>query len=201
MIKISLVTNNGKKDVFANEDATLREVLNENRVNYSVCPIQLDGFTLKPGELDKTFADHGITESCYLSAVVKADNAAKVTIVGEAAVVTSALKLEDIKTAKKFRPDALKLVEDKEITYMIDYTTRSSGSINNVGATFSDVTDAEGHATITMCVTREGDMKEYVQDKIGLALLKLKKIEDNFAAALEGINADKAAIAALVDVQ
>lgn len=201
MIKIILTTNAGKKEIFANEDATLREVLDENHVNYGVGATQLDGYTLRPGELDKSFTEHGITESCYLSVVVKSDNAAKVTVVGEAAVITSALKLEDIQTAKKFRPDALKLIEDKQTVYAIDVTERSSGAINNVGATFSTTTDAEGRATITLNADRSTDIKEEIQNKIGLALLKLKKIEDNFAEALAGINADKAAIAELIDVQ
>jgi len=201
MIKIILTANGNKSEVFVSEDATLREVLDQNRINYSVGVTQLDGYTLKPGELDKTFAEHGITETCYLSVVVKSDNAAKVTVVGEAAVITSALKLEDIKTAKKFRPEALQLLEDKKQVYAIDVTERSSGAINGYGATFSNVTDAEGHATITLTADRTGDIKEMIQDKIGLALLKLKKVEDNFAEALAGINADKAAIAELIEVQ
>ena len=35
-----------------------------------------DSLTLSPGDLDKTFADFGIAEKCYLLNVVKADNAA-----------------------------------------------------------------------------------------------------------------------------
>ena len=31
--------------------------------------------TLKPGDLDKTFAEFGIKEKCFLMQIVKADNA------------------------------------------------------------------------------------------------------------------------------
>jgi hypothetical protein len=38
--------------------------------------MNLDGSPLHPGDLDKTFADFGIAEKCYLLNVVKADNVA-----------------------------------------------------------------------------------------------------------------------------
>ena len=37
--------------------------------------INLDGSTLNPGDLDKTFADFGIKENCFLLNVAKVDNA------------------------------------------------------------------------------------------------------------------------------
>ena len=201
MIKVTLLTNNGKEYPFANEDSTIREFLDQNHVNYGVGVTQLDGYSLKPGDMDKTFAQFGIGETCYISCVMKADNAAKVTVIGEAVVVTSDLKLEDIETAKKYRPEALKLFKDKEQIFEIDTSDRSSGSINKYGATFSKTTDAEGHATITLQVDRTGDVAAEIQDKIGLALLNLKKIEEGFGAAIESINADKAAIAQLIEVK
>lgn len=44
-------------------------------MDYTRGTIQLDSAPLGPGDLDKTFADFGITEKCYLLNVVKADNA------------------------------------------------------------------------------------------------------------------------------
>ena len=37
--------------------------------------MHLDGSSLNPGDLDKTFQQFGITEKCFLLNVVKADNA------------------------------------------------------------------------------------------------------------------------------
>jgi hypothetical protein len=37
--------------------------------------MNLDGAPLQPGDLDKTFAQFGITDKCFLLNVVKADNA------------------------------------------------------------------------------------------------------------------------------
>ena len=54
---------------------TLREALEDAEVDYMVGMMNLDGSPLSPGDLDRTFADFGITEKCYLLNVVKADNA------------------------------------------------------------------------------------------------------------------------------
>lgn len=205
MVNVSLITNNGPQTVCVSEDSTIREVLDGNHVNYSVGSPMLDGFTLKPGDLDKTFAEYGITDSCYLNVVVKADNAAKVTVVGEAAIITSGLKLEDIKTAKKYRPDALKLFADEKKTkqvFGIDVTSRSAGMINQNGATFSETTDKDGFATITLTIDRtKGDVMKQVTDTIGMALLQLNKLEAGFGAELEAIQEDQAAIQALVEIK
>ncbi len=74
MIQVTIGTNTNRTKVNVDPNRTLRSVLEENEVNYSVAAVHLDGVSLKPGDMDKTFADLGITESCYLIAVIKADN-------------------------------------------------------------------------------------------------------------------------------
>lgn len=54
---------------------TLRAFCEENIPNYAAATLTLDGSALRPGDIDKTFADFGVTERCYLLSVVKADNA------------------------------------------------------------------------------------------------------------------------------
>ena len=44
-------------------------------MDYSRGTMHMDGSSLNPGDLDKTFAELGITEKCFLLNVVKADNA------------------------------------------------------------------------------------------------------------------------------
>lgn len=75
MIKVILRNNVGKVETIADENSTLRTVLEDNEVNYTSGVTSLDGASLKPGDLDKTFADFGITDKCWLLNVVKADNA------------------------------------------------------------------------------------------------------------------------------
>lgn len=75
MIKVILRNNVGKVETIVDENSTLRTVLEDNEVNYTSGVTSLDGASLRPGDLDKTFSDFGITDKCWLLNVVKADNA------------------------------------------------------------------------------------------------------------------------------
>lgn len=76
MIKVTIGNNINREAVIIDENTTLRAALEDKGVDYSRGTTHLDGAPLKPGDLDKTFAQMGITEKCYLMNVVKADNAA-----------------------------------------------------------------------------------------------------------------------------
>jgi len=76
MIKVTMGNNVKRKDEIVEETTTLREALELAEIDYTTGIMNLDGSTLSPGDLDKTFADFGIKEKCYLLNVVKADNAA-----------------------------------------------------------------------------------------------------------------------------
>ncbi|MBR4022692.1 MAG: hypothetical protein IKI94_08935 [Ruminococcus sp.] len=76
MIKVTIGNNTRREAVIVDENTTLRAVLEDNGIDYTSGVMHLDGSSLNPGDLDKTFAQHGITEKCYLLNVVKADNAA-----------------------------------------------------------------------------------------------------------------------------
>ena len=75
MIKVTVGNNVNRKSVIVDENTTLRTVLEENQVDYTRGAMYLDGSTIQPGGLDKTFKDYGITEMCYLLNVAKVDNA------------------------------------------------------------------------------------------------------------------------------
>lgn len=130
---------------------------------------------------------------------------AKITIAGDAVVVTSALKLEDIKTIEKYRRDALVLKggeDGKELIFAIG-TTDGCGNINEVGASFGREThDDEKLAVITMCtgVGTSGDIKEWVADRIGRAIINLNKLEEKLPAVLDEIAAEKAQVMSNITV-
>lgn len=75
MIKVICGNNLNKNTVLVSEDTTLRSVLEENEIDYTRGQMNLDGYALQPGDLDKTFKDMGVSSKCYLLNVVKADNA------------------------------------------------------------------------------------------------------------------------------
>jgi len=75
MIKVTMGNNLKRKTDILDAGITLREALESAEIDYTNGITNLDGSPLSPGDLDKTFADFGITEKCYLLNVVKADNA------------------------------------------------------------------------------------------------------------------------------
>lgn len=75
MTKVVVGNNVKRETVIVDSSTTLRQVLEDAGVNYTTGSMHLDGATLQPGDLDKTFASFGITDKCYLLNVIKADNA------------------------------------------------------------------------------------------------------------------------------
>lgn len=203
MINVTIITNAGQSKVMVSEDATIREILEENNVNYATGVTSIDGCPLHSGDMDKTFADMGVEARCYLSCVVKADSAATAVIAGSSCVITSTMKLEDLKTIKALRPKALVMYEgegkDKEPVFAIGVTERSAGSINENGATFGPVVSKDGYATITMNFGPDvEDPAKKVEETYGLGLLRLNQLEKTFESVLEEIKAEKESIHKLV---
>lgn len=129
---------------------------------------------------------------------------AKITIAGDAVVVTSAMKLEDIKTIAKYRPDALILKggeDGKEPIFKLGVGT-GAGSINKYGAEFGSAThDDEKLAVMTLiCRADGGDIKEAVADTIGSCVMTLNKLEATLPAVLDEIAAEKQEILSNITV-
>lgn len=80
MVKVTVGTNTKRNSVVVDGDTKLKKVLQDEGIDYSRGTIHLDGATIKPGDLDKTFNDLGITETAYLISVVKADSASELLI-------------------------------------------------------------------------------------------------------------------------
>lgn len=80
MIRVT-IGNNLKRNAYnLTPNTTLRAAMEQAGVDYTSGMTTLDGSTLGPGDLNKTFADFGFDGSeghdkCFLINVVKADNA------------------------------------------------------------------------------------------------------------------------------
>ena len=126
---------------------------------------------------------------------------AKITVTGRAVVVTSAVKLDDI---KKYRQDSLTLYEgegkEKEPVFAIGVGS-GLGNINKYGAEFAHA-NADGFAQITMFAdVKDGtDLKDYVAENIGCAILQLNKLEEKLPDVIQEIEAEKAAILRNIEV-
>ena len=75
MINVTFGTNLTRSSELVNPNTTIRAFCEDNIPNYANVTMTLDGSALRPGDIDKTFADFGITERCYLLSIVKQDNA------------------------------------------------------------------------------------------------------------------------------
>lgn len=75
MIKVIVGNNVKRETAIVESNTTLRKVVEDAGIDYTRGVMHLDGSSLKPGDLDKTFDQMGITEKCFLLNVVKADNA------------------------------------------------------------------------------------------------------------------------------
>ena len=130
---------------------------------------------------------------------------AKVVVAGEAVVITSSLKLEDIKNIAKYRPGELTLKggeNGKEPIFAIGVTT-GAGSINQNGASFGrEASDGSTLATITMIAEgqKPGNIKEWVADTLGGALVNLNALEAKLPEVLDAIAAEKATVMANITV-
>ena len=127
---------------------------------------------------------------------------AKVTIAGNSYVITSDIAMTDLETVKKYRPNALALVdeESKETTFKVGIG--GSSSANDFGVNFSGVTNDEKKlATATLTIPADvEDAKEFVLDKAGLALANLNKVEAGLNTALKDIRSERDTIAANIKV-
>lgn len=131
---------------------------------------------------------------------------ARITIAGQAVVVTSAMKLEDIKTIKKYRPDALTLKggeDGKEPIFSISVCSSGAGNINKYGAEFAHATHDDAKlATMTIVIPHNDDVdiKAVVADTIGAYVLNLNKLEETLPSVMNEIAAEKARILANITV-
>jgi len=199
MIKAIIGNNISRSQSIIDENTTLRDALEQANIDYAIGMTSLDGVTLKAGDLDKTFADFGIEDHCYLMNVVKADNAATIKVVGGVAVVESGAELATIAKVAKYRPKALSLFKgtgkDKEEVFKVGIAKAGTGSINQYGASYGTATNADGKATITLMIP-DGttNAKAWVMEKVGPAILNLNKVEAQFEGAIDEIDAELEAI-------
>lgn len=121
---------------------------------------------------------------------------AKVQIIGNAVVVKTEVKLEDIKLVEKYRPDALVLKGGEDGKEEIFRIGTGKGSINTYGASFDEATrDDDKFALITMVLSCEEDgeeaVKEFIVDKIGAALTNIKTLEKKLPDVIKEIKEER----------
>ena len=113
-----------------------------------------------------------------------------IRIVGGAAVLTSSMKLADLKTIAKYQPEALNLMggkDNEETVFMAGIAPKGYGGFcGAMGIMFAPNT------TVTVNIP-EGTEKpaEWFVENFGGAVMKLNKLEATLPAVLAKLDADK----------
>lgn len=121
---------------------------------------------------------------------------AKTTITGNALVIESAIKREDLAMVAKYRPDALILKggEDGKTPIFAIAPGKGVGEISKFGVTFGEPAHGDLATVTAILPTVDGSIKEFVADKYGSALMNLAKLEESIPAVVDEIAAEKAQI-------
>jgi hypothetical protein len=75
MFELIIGSNLNRNSTVTSFESTPAEALDEAGIDYSVGVLHLDGVTLEPGDIHKTFRDLGVGNKASLICVVKADAA------------------------------------------------------------------------------------------------------------------------------
>lgn len=75
IVNVKIGTNLNRETISVTSDKTIRELLEQQGINYATTTIFLDGDTVKAGDMDKTLDDFNIANTCYIIASQKTENA------------------------------------------------------------------------------------------------------------------------------
>ncbi len=130
----------------------------------------------------------------------------KINTIGNSLVVTTEVTMEDLKKLQACKSEALSLFQEvdgkKQERFRV--APGKTGSLTTFGATFSGDTNTEPKvAMLTVDLSAkpaDKDVKQYVAEKYGTAILNLRKVEEQFKPALKQITEDQAYLASLINV-
>lgn len=129
----------------------------------------------------------------------------KIIVAGDAVVIKSTLKLEDIQLVQKARSKALTIFDEEDGKKILDSafgicTTAGRGSVTDSGICFNSASQ-EGLAQVTVPVPAgEGELKERVAAAYGVAVMKLGKLESKLPEIISSIKADNAAMLGSIEL-
>jgi hypothetical protein len=75
IVNVKIGTNLNRETISVTSDKTIRELLEQQGINYATTTIFLDGDTIKAGDMDKSLNDFNIADTCYIIASQKTENA------------------------------------------------------------------------------------------------------------------------------
>ena len=125
----------------------------------------------------------------------------KISVNGNALVLTSDIKAEGIALIKKVNPNALTL-KDKDGNDVFSVGYGANGGVNKNGVTFNGKTrDEDEFATLTLSVPADTkDAEKFVADTILPVWENLTKVGAQIVEATEAYTEQKAALLEVTDI-
>lgn len=75
IVNVKIGTNLNRETISVTSDRTIRELLEQQNINYATTTVFLDGDTIRAGDMDKTLDEFNIADTCYIIASQKTENA------------------------------------------------------------------------------------------------------------------------------
>ena len=201
MINVRISNNTSRKTLIVDEATTIQQAFEEAGLMASgmLC---VNGITVPAVDIDRPINSFNVDfdRTVYISTVAKAENAARCTVLGNAAVIQTELKVEDLKLIDKYYHDALTLYEydDDEVVPVFRVEAGEIGTINKFGATIPK--DSKITVALPEGVMSDEEKKEYIIEAYGSALKNLKKYEESIAETLNEARAAKAIVEEMINV-
>lgn len=126
----------------------------------------------------------------------------KVKVLGDAMVVTSGLRAEDIKKISKQQPASLKLYDEETKDEVFAIGFAETASVTEHGVCF-DGTNAEGNAIATIKLPAGMDAEKktkYITEKYGTVLGNLNFAEERISLKIEEFNTNMAEVANNIEI-
>ena len=181
MVQITLATNSERKNVLANTDKTLQQIITENGVDTTGATIMLKGNVVSAFDLDRTLSQCNVVdgESVIMNVTVKAAAAFEVKMDANVLTVITDIKEETVKAGLA----DLVAKDDKEnAVYGVSVDTNGNGSMNEFSLTGNTYIDGKLAVTIVFPM---GTTVEDIQKFYGEHLLKAKEYTAKIQHAAE----------------
>lgn len=108
---------------------------------------------------------------------------AKITVAGNALVITSKYSREEIKNVEKHAPQALTLLDEKKTPYF-KLSQNGDGKVNKYGVSLNK-TSNNGKACTTIIIDQnEALTRDWVAEEYSVLVNNMKKVEDQIEEAM-----------------
>lgn len=173
-----------RRTIMVDGNKTVQELFDEAGIEIGHATPNINGRLIRDVNTVIDTLDLDPNGTYRIDAIEKADNAAKMTIKGNAVSVESSFKLETLKEIAKYDNSQLYMTNEQGEPLFVIATTSGNGTLNNWSAEFGEYTDQEGHALINMLLDLpEENADEYVLNRFSQAIYKLNEMEENLKAS------------------